>query len=595
MTQEDQVASDGDPKDLKPGTATFEAIDRPEGLSNPRLGWNSDAIAELLRRLDLKYMALVPGASYRGFHDSVVNYLGNTNPQMLVCLHEEHTVAIAHGYAKVTDEPMAVAVHTNVGLMHAAMAVFNAWCDRKPVVIIGANGPLDADRRRPWIDWIHSTADQAHIIRDYTKWDDTPHSVAAAFESLLRANQVARTVPFGPTYVCLDEKLQEGALDGEIAFPDPARFAPGKPSAPTPDDVTAMADLLIAAEHPLIMAGRASRSREAWDKRVRLAEALGAVVLTDLHNSAAFPTDHPLHVLEARFHPRDQHLDAFARADAILSLDWLDLGGYVKRLGGVGNIDARVIHASLDSHLHRGWSMDYHILPPADLRVLAHPDQVVAALLTELEARGAATPKAQKLSLRDENPDRLEAVAEGAMALRDMALIWRTFHETREDISLINMPLGWPGRRWRGARPCGRRGAGIEGHRAPAGGHGGGRRFRDGGERDLDRLAHGHSAAGDRRQQPGVLQRRRTPGTGRHRPRTPGRKQMDRPAHRSAGCRHPRPRPLFRLRRGLGRRRIGVGARARKSGRRRQSRRPRGSRCPGRPRLRGVEIVFGSA
>jgi len=160
------VARDGTPKTPEPGTATFEAIDRPQGLANPRLGWNSDAIAEMLRRLDLKYMALVPGASYRGFHDSVVNFLGNTNPQMLICLHEEHTVAIAHGYAKVTDEPMAVALHTNVGLMHATMAIFNAWCDRKPMLIIGVNGPLDADARRPWIDWIHSSADQAHIIRD---------------------------------------------------------------------------------------------------------------------------------------------------------------------------------------------------------------------------------------------------------------------------------------------------------------------------------------------------------------------------------------------------------------------------------------------
>lgn len=443
--KEDQVASGGDSRSMKPGTASFEAVDRPEGLSNPWLGWNSDALAEMLRRLDLKYMALVPGASYRGFHDSVVNYLGNTNPQMLVCLHEEHTVAIAHGYAKVTDEPMAVALHTNVGLMHAVMAVFNAWCDRKPVVIIGANGPLDADARRPWIDWIHSTADQAHIIRDYTKWDDTPHSVPAALESLLRANQIARTAPYGPTYVCLDEKLQEGALSGEPIFPDPARFAPGHPSAPAASDVAAMADILLAAERPLIMAGRGSRSEDAWNKRVRLAELLGAVVLTDLHNSAAFPTGHPLHVLEARFHPRDQHLDAFARADAILSLDWMDLGGYVKRLGGAERIGAKVIHVSLDSHLHRGWSMDYHILPPADLRVLAHPDVAVDALLREIESRGTTAPQAQKLELRNENSERREAAAQGTMALRDMALIWRAFHEAREDVSLINMPLGWPG------------------------------------------------------------------------------------------------------------------------------------------------------
>ncbi len=429
----------------QPGTANLTGVDRPEGLSNPRLGRNSDAIAEMLRRLDLKYLALVPGASYRGLHDSVVNYLGNENPQMLVCLHEEHTVAIAHGYAKVTDEPMAVAVHTNVGLMHATMAIFNAWCDRKPMVIIGANGPFDADQRRPWIEWIHTSADQAHIIRDYIKWDDTPHSVPAALESLLRANQITRTPPYGPTYICLDEKFQEGDIEGELSFPDPARYQPGKPAAPRAEDIQEIADIMTAAERPLIMMGRVSRGSDDWDRRVRLAEALGAVVFTDLHTSSAFPSDHPLHVLEPRFHPRDQHLDAFARADAILSLDWVDLGGYVKRLGGPENAPAKIIHASVDSYVHKGWSMDYHILPTADLRVLATPDLVVGALLEELERRGQAAPQSQKMALVDENPEKKEPVESGTMALRDMALIWRAFHQGRQDIGVMSNPLGWPG------------------------------------------------------------------------------------------------------------------------------------------------------
>jgi thiamine pyrophosphate-dependent acetolactate synthase large subunit-like protein len=144
-------------------------IDRPENLGKPQMKWGSDVVAEATRRLNLKYIALVPGASYRGFHDSIVNYLGNSNPQMVICLHEEHAVSIADGYGKVTEEPMAVALHANVGLMHAAMPIFNAWCDRTPMIIFGATGPVDAHRRRPWIDWIHTAKDQASIIRDYTK------------------------------------------------------------------------------------------------------------------------------------------------------------------------------------------------------------------------------------------------------------------------------------------------------------------------------------------------------------------------------------------------------------------------------------------
>ena len=155
----------------------------------------------------MKYVALNPGSSFRGLHDSLVNHLGNEDPQMLLCLHEEHAVAIAHGYAKVTGEPLAVILHSNVGLMHGTMAIFNAWCDRVPVLIYGATGPVDAALRRPWIDWLHTCRDQASMIRNYVKWDDQPGSMEAALESMLRANArilgVARFHRL-PDTTCLD-------------------------------------------------------------------------------------------------------------------------------------------------------------------------------------------------------------------------------------------------------------------------------------------------------------------------------------------------------------------------------------------------------
>ncbi len=131
---------------------------------------------------------------------------------MLLCLHEESAVAIAHGYAKVTGKAMAAAVHSNVGLMHATMAIFNAWCDRMPMVILGATGPVDAVKRRPWIDWIHTARDQGALVRGYTKWDDQPASPVAAREAVLRAGWIANTAPRGPTYVNLDAGMQEEKL-----------------------------------------------------------------------------------------------------------------------------------------------------------------------------------------------------------------------------------------------------------------------------------------------------------------------------------------------------------------------------------------------
>ena len=132
-------------------------------------GFGSDAIAELLRALEIPYIALTPGASFRGLHDSLVNHLGNTRPKILLCVHEENAVALAHGYARVTGKPLAVALHANVGLMHATMAIFNAWCDRMPILMVGGVGPMDAMKRRPWVDWIHTSRDLGALIRGYIK------------------------------------------------------------------------------------------------------------------------------------------------------------------------------------------------------------------------------------------------------------------------------------------------------------------------------------------------------------------------------------------------------------------------------------------
>src|ERR1700734_3397279 len=207
------------------------AVERPTPAGANAPGFGSDVIAEALRSLDIPYIALTPGASYRGLHDSIVNYLGNTKPQMLLCLHEEAAVAIAHGYAKVTGKAMVTAVHSNVGLMHATMAMFNAWCDRPPVVILGATGPVDAARRRPWIDWIHTARDQGAIVRNYVKWDDQPASPGAAREALFRAMWMSTTAPRAPVYVNLDAEMQEAAMTEPLPPLDPSRFMPAVPSA----------------------------------------------------------------------------------------------------------------------------------------------------------------------------------------------------------------------------------------------------------------------------------------------------------------------------------------------------------------------------
>src|SRR5437764_188190 len=226
-----------EPRSTPPAPLT--SIERPIGpveeASRPSARFGSDVLAETRRALDIPYIALNPGASYRGLHDSLVNHLGNANPQMLLCLHEEHAVAIAHGYAKVTGRAMAVAVHSNVGLFHATMAIFNAWCDRMPVLVIGATGPVDAAKRRPWIDWIHTARDQGAMVRPYVKWDDQPASAEAARESLLRAAWQAESAPQGPVYVNLDAEMQEAPIAAAMQPLTTARYTPQVTHAPDAD------------------------------------------------------------------------------------------------------------------------------------------------------------------------------------------------------------------------------------------------------------------------------------------------------------------------------------------------------------------------
>ena len=201
-------------------------LDQIEGKPDDKVAWGSDIAAQMLRRFNIPFISLNPGASYRGFHDSLVNHLGNENPGIILCLHEDHSVAIAHGYAKATGEPMACVLHSNVGLLHGMMGIFNAWCDRAPMLMLGATGPVASEKRRPWIDWIHTSRDNGAYIRSLVKWDDQPTSAAALVEVMMRANMITRTAPTAPVYVCLDAGFQETKLDKEPELPDLKRYQP---------------------------------------------------------------------------------------------------------------------------------------------------------------------------------------------------------------------------------------------------------------------------------------------------------------------------------------------------------------------------------
>ena len=421
-------------------------IERPLPSEGKSL-WGSDAMAELLRALDIPYVALTPGASYRGLHDSLVNRLGNTNPQMLLALHEESAVAIAHGWAKVTGRPMAAIVHSNVGLMHATMAVFNAWCDRMPLLLLGATGPVDAAKRRPWIDWIHTAQDQGALVRNYTKWDDQPASVAAAQESILRAWRMIQTAPRAPAYICLDAGMQELKLDALPALPDVARFQAPPPASPDVTLTENAAKRLHAAAKPIVLMGRVSRDEAGWRDRIKLAESLGALVLTDLKTAGAFPSDHKLLAAPAATFPSVESAALLREADVVLALDWVDLAGTLKAAWRGEDVTSFVIHATLDQNLHNGWSMDHQGLAPVDLLLQAEPEPSVAALnlaLAKLGGRKSAAWSDRKPIPPRELP---QAGGKGTITVPHLAVALQKALAGRAS-SLIRHPLSWAGHLW---------------------------------------------------------------------------------------------------------------------------------------------------
>jgi thiamine pyrophosphate-dependent acetolactate synthase large subunit-like protein len=333
--------------------------------------------------------------------------------------------------------------------MHASMAIFNAWCDRAPVLILGATGPVDATQRRPWIDWIHTARDQGALVRPFTKWDDQPASPEAAVEAVVRAWQIARRPPQGPTHICLPVEVQEQRLEKNFSLPDLTRFRSSDRLFPSPQALAAAIALLRTAHKVVMMVGRVSRCRDDWDKRVKLAERLNARVVTDSKAAAAFPTSHPLHYGPPQLFLAPASAELLRGADVILSLNWIDPAGALKSACGDKAPDARIVHVSVDVLSHNGWSMDYMGLPPVDVEILADPDAILVPLL-EVLGPGPDPKQADAATLREgtalkrARPTSNSALSPQPLELRQIANCLRSAVGEHK-ISLIRTPLSWPG------------------------------------------------------------------------------------------------------------------------------------------------------
>lgn len=388
------------------------------------VAYGSDLIVDLLIDAGVEHVALNPGASFRGIHDSLVQSDAPQTPELALCLHESIAVSVGHGYAKAAGKPMAVLLHDIVGLQQATMAIYNAWCDRVPVLLLGGSGPMSKAKRRPWIDWIHTASAQAELIRDYVKWDDEPRDAASVTESFARGLRTACAEPPGPVYLCYDAELQEAPLVEAAVTETLADYPLPSTPAPAAADVAAIAAALREAERPLLAVGYPGQG-EGFAPLGDLAELVGAAVV-DTGVRLALASTHPLNGTGVE--------GLVEQADVIVRLDAEDPLGLVRGRSGAA---ASVFDVSLAHMRLRSWAHDYQALEPAQRSVSAGTSETVRALseaLAEHPPAGAGQRREQLSARIAQARGRWQAEAANASDERGIPLL-RLVHELGEQLA----------------------------------------------------------------------------------------------------------------------------------------------------------------
>jgi thiamine pyrophosphate-dependent acetolactate synthase large subunit-like protein len=343
---------------------------------NERCG--SDYMVDVFKSLGFEYVCANPGSSFRGLHESLVNHGGNKGPELITCCHEESSVAMAHAYFKAEGKPLAVMAHGTVGLQHASMAIYNAWCDRVPVyVILGTHA--DAAIRRG-AEWYHGVQDAAAMVRDYTKWDDFPWSLGHFAESAVRAYQIALTPPMAPVVMVLDGGLQEHPISKDERLSIPKLSMPAPPQGEL-GAVDQAARMLVAAEYPVLVADRLARTPNGMKLLVELAETLQAAVI-DQGSRMNFPSRHPLNQTQ-------RARAAVAEADVIVGLEPVDFWGTVNTLRDqlhrttrrVAKPAAKLISVSTGDLYIRANYQDFRRLQEVDLAIAADGEATLPPLI----------------------------------------------------------------------------------------------------------------------------------------------------------------------------------------------------------------------
>ena len=347
--------------------------------------YGADLIVDALQAHQIEYVAINPGASFRGLHDSLVNY-GGGSPQIILCPHEGIAVGLAHGYAKAHSpaRPMGVILHNVVGLLNGSMSTYTSSLDRAPVLVMGGTGPINEAKRRPKTDWHHTASVQGNAVRDFVKWDDQPATALSVPDSFGRAYRIALTEPQGPIYLCFDAQIQED--------PIPEGMVPSMPShtriparlAPEPAALEQVAELLMNASRPVIVTQYLGRDHSAVDALVQLAETL-AIPVVDIRSRPNFPTNHPLNLSGS---------NVMSEADLVLLLDVkhpdlaaVKVEAATRERQTLVPPDAKWVEIGFGDLDIGSWAADYGQFRNMDLSIIADTSLAVPGLTALIEER----------------------------------------------------------------------------------------------------------------------------------------------------------------------------------------------------------------
>jgi acetolactate synthase-1/2/3 large subunit len=420
----------------EPGAAAAPAA--PTSSVTPAR-YASDYMVDLFRSMNMDYMFAMCASSFIGIHESIINYAGNRSPESITCTHEEISVAMANGYAKIEGRPVLVCVHGTVGTQHAAMAVYDAWCDRVPIYLVLGN-TQDATERNGEVFWVHSAQDPCAIIRDMTKWDDNPVSLAHFAESAARAYAIAMTPPMGPVALAVDDHMQQGEVPAELRLP---KINVHTPPSGDIGAVREAATLLVKADNPVIVASRCARTPAGLARLVELAEALQAGVV-DQHRRMNFPTRHPLNGGNA------------GQADVVLALEAGDISNLARQAGQRSAKVISITGGDLFQHSNYG---DYMRYAEVDLSIAADAEATLPALVEEVKrlttgdrrrafaTRGRSLAAANREAYERAKTDATYGWDASPVSTARLSMeLWQQIRN--EDWSLVTGWVNWPLRLW---------------------------------------------------------------------------------------------------------------------------------------------------